>query len=152
MSDWLEHSVQLEINAPVNFVWDVWSNLELMPQWMQWINSVKISPDDPDVSTWNLRMGIWEFNWKSRTTKAIPLQLIQWESVDGLSNQGAVRFYQRPNSTIVKMSISYTIPGTIGKIMDNLFVGRLVESMLHDGLEKFRRVVERTYASQVVTK
>jgi uncharacterized membrane protein len=146
MADWLEHSVQVEVEVPIELVWGLWSDLEQMPRWMKWIESVKVVEDNPDISLWTLNTGGLQFNWKSRNTKVIPKQIIQWESVDGLPNQGAVRFYDRHGSSIVKMSVAYAIPGIIGKIMDNLFLGRAVESTLKEDLERFR-----VYALQAQT-
>ncbi|MGF1933086.1 MAG: SRPBCC family protein [Nostoc sp. ChiQUE02] len=138
MSDWLEHTVQVEVEVPIDLVWSLWSDLEQMPRWMKWIDSVKIPPDNPDISLWKLKTGSLEFNWKSRILKVVPNQIIQWESIDGLPNQGAIRFYDRHGSSVVKMTISYAIPGIIGKIMDNLFLGRIVESTIQADLERFK--------------
>jgi uncharacterized membrane protein len=138
MAEWLEHSVQIEVDAPMELVWGLWSDLEQMPRWMKWIDSVKISPDNPDISLWKLSTGGLEFKWKSRMLKVVKEQIIQWESVDGLPNQGAIRFYDRHGSSIVKMTVSYAIPGIIGKIMDNLFLGRVVESTIQADLERFK--------------
>ncbi|MBP5976331.1 SRPBCC family protein [Brasilonema sp. CT11] len=138
MADWLEHSVQVEVEAPIELVWSLWSDLEQMPRWMKWIDSVKISEDNPEISIWKLNTGGLEFTWKSRILKVVPKQIIQWESVDGLPNRGAVRFYDRHSSSIVKLTIAYAIPGILGKIMDNLFLGRAVESTLKSDMEKFR--------------
>jgi len=68
----------------------------------------------------------------------VPNQIIQWESVDGLPNRGAVRFYDRQGSSIVKLSVAYAIPGLLGQLMDNLFLGRVVESTIQADLERFR--------------
>ncbi len=57
MSDWLEHTVQVEVEAPIDLVWSLWSDLEQMPRWMKWIDSVKIPPDNPDISLWKLKTG-----------------------------------------------------------------------------------------------
>lgn len=138
MADWLEHSVQIEVQAPIELIWGLWSDLEQMPRWMKWINSVEISPENPDISLWKLSTGGLEFKWKSRILKVVQQQIIQWESVDGLPNQGAIRFYDRHGSTVVKMTVSYAIPGILGKIMDNLFLGRVVESTIQADLERFK--------------
>ena len=138
MSDLLEHSVQVEVDAPIDLVWSLWSDLEQMPKWMKWIDSVKVLDEDPTLSRWKLATGGLEFTWLSRNLKVIPHQIIQLESVDGLPNQGAIRFYDRKNGTIVKMTISYAIPGFLGKIMDNLFLGRVVESTIQADLERFK--------------
>ncbi len=72
----------------------------------------------------------------------VPHQIIQWESIDGLPNQGAIRFYDRHSSSIVKLTVAYAIPGVLGKIMDNLFLGRAVESTIQADLERFRAYVQ----------
>ncbi|WP_071190800.1 SRPBCC family protein [Trichormus sp. NMC-1] len=138
MAEWLEHSVQVEVEVPIELVWSLWSDLEQMPKWMKWIDSVKILPDDPEISLWKLSTGGWDFTWKSRILKMVPKQIIQWESVDGLPNQGAIRFYDRHTSSVVKMTVSYAIPGLLGKLMDNLFLGKVVESTIQADLERFK--------------
>jgi uncharacterized membrane protein len=148
MSDWLEHSVQVEVEAPIELVWSLWSDLEQMPRWMKWIDSVKILEDDPELSRWKLATGGLEFSWLSRILKQIPQQIIQWESVDGLPNRGAIRFYDRGDNSIVKLTVSYAIPGILGKLMDSLFLGRAVESSLEADLERFRAYALNAKAQQ----
>jgi uncharacterized membrane protein len=149
MSDWLEHSVQVEVEAPIDLVWSLWSDLEQMPRWMKWIESVTISKDNPDISIWKLNTGGLEFSWKSRMLKVIPNQIIQWESVDGLPNRGAVRFYDRHTSSIVKLSVAYAIPGILGKLMDNLFLGRAVENTLQANMDRFKEYALNVKAQEV---
>jgi uncharacterized membrane protein len=144
MTDWLEHTVQVEVEAPIDLVWGLWSDLEQMPRWMKWIDSVKVPEDDPEISIWKLSSNGLEFAWRSRILKKIPNQIIEWESVDGLPNRGAIRFYDRKTSSIVKMTVAYAIPGVIGKIMDNLFLGKIVESTLNADLQRFKEYATTT--------
>ncbi|MDY6782133.1 MAG: SRPBCC family protein [Cyanobacteriota bacterium] len=141
MSDWLEHSVQIEVDAPIELVWGLWSDLEQMPRWMKWIDSVHVLEENPDLSRWKLASNPFEFSWLSRVFKIIPNQIIQWESVDGLPNRGAVRFYDRKTSSIVKLTVAYAIPGILGKLMDNLLLGRVVESTLEADMERFKNYI-----------
>lgn len=151
MSNWLEHSVQVEVNAPIDLVWSLWSDLEQMPRWMKWIESVRLVPEDPELSRWKLASGGLEFTWLSRILKLVPNQIIQWESVDGLPNRGAVRFYDRHGSSVVKLTIAYSIPGWLGRLMDNLFLGRIVESTIQADLERFREYTMKLQNSRGVT-
>jgi uncharacterized membrane protein len=148
MSHWLEHSVQVEVDAPIDLVWSLWSDLEQMPRWMKWIESVRILPEDPELSRWKLASGGLEFTWLSRILKVVPNQIIQWESVDGLPNRGAIRFYDRSGQSVVKLSIAYAIPGWLGRLMDNLFLGRIVESTIQADLERFREYAMKLKNSQ----
>ncbi len=143
MSKWLEHSVQVEVNVPIELVWGLWSDLEQMPRWMKWIDSVNVLEDNPEISRWKLASGVWEFTWLSRILKLVPQQIVQWESVDGLPNRGAVRFYDRKGSSIVKLTVAYQVPRIL-EIVDNLFLGQIVESSLQADMERFRE-----YAMQV---
>lgn len=146
MSDWLEHSVQVEVAVPIELVWSLWSDLEQMPRWMKWIESVKVLEDNPDLSRWKLASGGLEFTWLSRILKIVPNQIIQWESVDGLPNRGAIRFYDRHGSSIVKLTVGYAIPGWLGKLMDNLFLGRVVESTIQADMERFKEYALKAHA------
>jgi uncharacterized membrane protein len=139
MSDWLEHTVQIEVAVPIDAVWGMWSDLTQMPRWMKWIEGVSIDANDPTISIWKLGSGGMVFNWKSRITKQVPNQIIQWESIDGLPNRGAIRFYDRGESgSIVKMTIAYAIPGIVKQIMSGLSLGPVVESTLQADLNRFR--------------
>ena len=138
MTDWLEHTVQIEVDVPIELVWSLWSDLEQMPRWMKWIDSVRILEDNPELSRWKLASGGFNFTWLSRILQVIPHQIIEWESVDGLPNRGAIRFYDRHNSSIVKMTFAYAIPGILGRLMDGLFLGNIVESTVQADLERFK--------------
>jgi uncharacterized membrane protein len=138
MSEWIEHTVQVELEVPIDQVWNLWSNLELMPTWMKWIESVKILEDNPTLSRWKLATNTLEFTWLSRIIKTTTHQIIQWESVDGLPNRGAIRFYERDSSSIVKLTVGYSVPGFLALLMDNGFIRRAVESTLQEDLNRFK--------------
>ncbi|MGD1861940.1 MAG: SRPBCC family protein [Leptolyngbyaceae cyanobacterium] len=143
MTDWLEHSVLIEVNAPVELSWALWSDLEQMPRWMKWIDSVTILEEDPELSRWKLASGGLEFTWLSRITKLVDYQLIQWEAVDGLPNRGGIRFYDHQETSAVKLTVAYSIPTLLGKLMDNLFLGRIVESSLKADMQRFQEYVHK---------
>jgi uncharacterized membrane protein len=138
MSEWLEHSVQVEVAAPIEHVWNLWQNIELMPRYFKWIESVQILEDTPELSRWKLATKTFEFTWLSRILQETPNQIIQWESVDGLPNRGAIRFYDRKGSSIVKLTVAYAVPGFLALLMDNGFVRNVVESTLQADMERFR--------------
>ncbi len=146
MTDWLEHTVQVEVDIPIELAWNLWSDLEQMPRWMKWIDSVEVLKDNPELSRWKLASGVFQFSWLSRITNLVPQQLIQTESVDGLPNKAAVRFYDNrdrnvegsPDRSIVKLTVAYGIPGILGQLMDNLFLGNIVESTIQADLERFK--------------
>jgi uncharacterized membrane protein len=145
MSEWLEHTVQIEVAVPIDRVWELWYNTELISSWMKWIDSVKILDEDPALSRWRLASGSLELTWLSRIVKTTTHQIIQWESVDGLPNRGAIRFYDREQSSIVKLTIAYSVPGFLALLMHNDFIRKTVESTLQADLERFRDYAIKDY-------
>ncbi|MEM9485310.1 MAG: SRPBCC family protein [Cyanobacteria bacterium P01_F01_bin.116] len=144
MANWLEHSVYVDVEAPIDLVWALWSDLEQMPQWMKWIDSVELLSDQPELSRWKLASGVWEFTWLSRTVKVVPNQILQWESVEGLPNRGAIRFYgHHQDTSTVKMTLSYSVPTVLARFMENGWLRRIVDSTLQADLERFRQKAEQ---------
>ena len=142
MGRWLDHSVMVNINAPVDVVWLVWSDLESMPLWMRWIESVK-TLDDPDLTEWTLAAQGFRFQWKARITQRVEAQQLHWESVGGLPTKGAVRFYpETADRTVVKLSVSYELPRVLAPLMEPSILGGIVTKELQANLDRFRDLVE----------
>ena len=142
MGRWLEHSVTTSIRAPVDQVWVLWSDLEAMPLWMRWIESVQ-TLDDPNLTEWTLAAQGFRFQWKARITNRVEAQQLNWESVKGLPTKGAVRFYpEGPVLTAVKLTVSYELPGVLAPLMDSAMLGGLVSKELQANLDRFRDLVE----------
>ena len=140
MAEWLEHTVHVDVEVPVETAWALWSDLEQMPNWMKWIDSVEVLPDQPELSRWKLETAGLSFSWLSRIVKVLPEQIIQWESVDGLPNRGAIRFYgHKDGNSTVKLSISYALPSILARLMmSSSFVDRVVTSTLQADLDRFK--------------
>lgn len=64
------------------------------PRWMPLIKRVKRLRGDEELWYWTFGL---EFpllvDWTTRITQSIPLQLIAWELVFGVSNQGSAEFF-----------------------------------------------------------
>ena len=111
MGQWLEHTVISTIDAPIGQVWHVWSDLEAMPLWMTWIESVKTIDNEtttlPDLTEWTLAANGFRFKWKAQINERVDQEKLKWSSVGGLPTEGSVKFdEQGENSTIVKLIIS----------------------------------------------
>mmetsp|Transcript_7818 Transcript_7818/g.13401 ORF Transcript_7818/g.13401 Transcript_7818/m.13401 type:complete len:226 (+) Transcript_7818:54-731(+) len=144
-NSWLEHSVQVEIDAPLSEVFKLYSNLEEMPKWSPWLEGVTINPEDPTLSRWKLAARGISVSWQARITENVENEIIAWESVDGLPNRGSVQFMERTRlgrpRCAVRLSVSYNAPGWVGEIADYVVVGRIVETTLRNDLDRFRTVI-----------
>jgi uncharacterized membrane protein len=143
MGRWLEHSVTTEIAAPAGRVWEVWSDLEAMPRWMRWIESVITEPGNPDLTDWTLAAQGFRFHWKARITQRVDSQQLHWQSVGGLPTKGAVRFYSLGvDRTAVKLTVSYELPAVLAPLMEPSIMGGIVTRELQANLDRFRDLVE----------
>ena len=151
MGRWLEHTVVSNIEAPVDQVWKVWSDLEAMPLWMSWIESVKTMNEAdkvlPDLTEWTLAANGFRFKWKAKITERIAAQKLQWESIGGLPTKGIVRFYEdKENITVVKLCVSYELPRILAPIMEPSILGGMVTQELQENINRFKALVESGYA------
>ncbi len=150
MGKWLEHTITTDINSPVEVVWNVWSDLDAMPLWMTWIESVKTIDDEtkvlPDLTEWTLAANGFRFKWKAKINQRIEKENLQWESIGGLPTKGCVNFHPKSNNeTIVKLKISYELPKMIARLMEQNLLGNLVTNELQTNLDNFKNLVESGY-------
>ena len=75
MGTWLKHDVITVVNAPLENVWDTWSDLDSMSRWMSWIESVKTVNEEtnklPDLTEWTLAANGFRLNGKLKLQKGL---------------------------------------------------------------------------------
>tara|TARA_Y100001968_G_C19320782_1_gene699139 strand:+ start:704 stop:1165 length:462 start_codon:yes stop_codon:yes gene_type:complete len=146
MGRWLEHTVTASIEAPVGEVWSVWSDLDSMPLWMTWIESVKTIDEKtttlPDLTEWTLAANGFRFKWKAKINERVEAQKLQWESIGGLPTKGCVRFYEEKEFTVVKLTISYELPKVLARLMEANILGGIVTNELQTNIDRFKKLVE----------
>ena len=150
MGRWLEHTVTSQIKAPVEQVWKVWSDLEAMPMWMTWIESVKPMDGEsstlPDLTEWTLAANGFRFKWKAKINERIEAKKIQWESIGGLPTKGCVRFYNEDDTkTSIKLTVNYELPRILAPLMEANILGGMVTSELQNNIDRFTNLVESGY-------
>ena len=147
MGIWLEHEVITKINASVEDVWTIWSDLDAMPLWMTWIESVRTVEDEtnvlPDLTEWTLAANGFRFKWRAQINERIDNQKLQWDSVGGLPTKGCVYFTEEEgNLTMVKLIISYELPRIVARLMEQNILGNVVTNELQTNLNNFKELVE----------
>lgn len=84
----IEHSV--EVNLPVQDVYEQWTQFEEFPRFMEGVREVK-QLDDAHIQWRAIRHG-QEKEWQSEILDQVPCQHIVWRDVDGSGNSGRVNF------------------------------------------------------------
>ncbi len=154
MGIWLKHNVITTVEAPLDNVWQTWSDLDSMPLWMSWIESVKTIDQKtstlPDLTEWTLAANGFKFKWKAQITERIDKQKLKWESIGGLPTKGSVTFSENnEDATLVNLSVTYELPKMIARIMEENILGKMVTNELQANIDRFRDLVENNYKNKI---
>jgi uncharacterized membrane protein len=147
----------ININAPLEELYNFWSNVENFPKFMNHIKEVKDLGNGR--SHWKaVGPAGAEVEWDAVTTREIPNELLAWESIEGsqVKTSGFVRFNQNPRGdTRVTIHWNYTPPaGAIGHAVATL-MGSDPKQAMDEDLVRLKSLFEEgktTVEGQEVTK
>ena len=80
----------IEVEAPVNKVYNQWTQFEEFPRFMQGIEQVQ-QLDDKRLH-WTAQIGGKKKEWDAEIFEQVPDQRIAWRSTTGAPNAGIVSF------------------------------------------------------------
>jgi uncharacterized membrane protein len=133
----ITHSI--EVQVPLQAVYNQWTQFEEFPSFMEGVEEVR--QEGERRLFWKVKIGGKIKEWEAEITNQVPDERIEWKSVDGTSNAGAITFQGvGPDRTIVTATIEYEPEGVVEKSGDALGMpGRLVEG----DLKRFRDFIEQ---------
>ena len=134
----------INVDAPPDVVYALWSNFENFPQFMT--NVIEVENINDNLSHWKVAgpAGV-PVEWDAAITRIVPGEMIAWKSVEGaaVANAGYVLF--EPNEqggTEVTVRISYNPPaGAIGHAVAKAF-GADPKSEMDQDLMRMKTLLE----------
>lgn len=133
----------IEINAPVERVFDLFSDFESFPRWMSHIKEVRYT--GRRYTRWKAEAPLGSsVEWEAETTAFEPDRRISWRSVRGdVETEGEVVFQETGHgTTLMRVRLGYDPPaGRLGAALARLF-GTNPEEQLEEDLERFAAVAE----------
>jgi uncharacterized membrane protein len=137
----VESSVVVE--APVSRVYDYWSNLENLPNFMTNIEEVRST--GPRSTHWRVKGPLGaKMEFDAQTTQEEENRALGWNSVSGnVETSGQVRFQELgPERTRVEVTMNYADPpgGRIGEVGSKLVANPQV--MVDQDLYNFKEIIE----------
>ena len=134
----------MTIHAPIERVFEFWSNPENFAKVMEHVNEVKRSGENRFHWTVAGPAGS-SITWNSRITQSVPNQLLAWRSEPGslLRSGGIVRFQPtEDNGTRIHLLMSYNPPaGAVGHALATLF-GVGPKSVMDQDLVRMKSLFE----------
>jgi len=133
----------IEIDAPIERVFDMFSDFENFPRWMSNIKDVHYT--GRRFSRWTARAPLGtSVEWEAETTIFEPDRRIAWRTVRGdVNTNGEVIFEStRRGTTLLRVILGYEVPaGRLGALVASLF-GKNPEQELEEDLHSFARIAE----------
>lgn len=133
----------IQINAPVEEVYALWSNFENFPRFMQNIESIQMAGDR---SHWVVKGPAGsKVEFDALTTAMVPNELVSWETTPEsmVKHQGQVRFRESGGGTQVSVNMYYTPPaGAVGHAVASLF-GKDPRSEMNADLVRMKGLLEQ---------
>ncbi len=133
----------IEVQAPVQTVYEYWRNLENLPSFMSNIEEVRST--GPDTTHWVVKGPLGaRLEFDARTTQDEPNSAIGWNTVDGdVQTSGQVRFQELgPEQTRIDVTMNYADPpgGKIGEVGSRIVSNPQV--MVDQDLYNFKEIIE----------
>jgi uncharacterized membrane protein len=134
----------VNIAAPIERVYEFWSNYENFPRFMPHLKEVRET--SPGRSHWVASgPGGVTAEWDAEITEVIPKELVAWRSLPGsaVENEGSVRFDPNEDGgTRLTIQLSYQPPaGAAGHIFAKLF-GSDPKHAMDDDLVRLKSLLE----------
>jgi uncharacterized membrane protein len=138
----------IEVKAPIEEVFDVWSRYENFPRFMAHILDVRRV--GPGRARWTVAgPGGVPIEWETIETRHVPNEIIEWETVEGavIAHTGRVRFAQYPDATRIDVRMAYNpLAGAVGHAVASL-LGANPKRAMDEDLVRFKSLLEEGKAS-----
>ena len=142
--DTIDISRSIEINAPVERVFQAFSDFQNFPRFMHNVREVRETSKERLHWTVAGPLGA-TVEWDAAVTEFVPNQVIAWRSEPGsqVEQMGNLYFRENPDGTTrVDCRLSYNPPGGgLGHALASLF-GANPESQLEDDLGNMKKYIE----------
>lgn len=127
----------ITVNAPVEKVYERWTDFENFPTFMRHVESVTKTGDK--TLHWKAKLGPIEKEWDAEIEGLVQNRTVTWRSTSGADNAGAVILSARGNITEMHVVIEYN-PGWFEAVGDT--ITQTTSRGVEEDLERFKRLAE----------
>jgi len=128
----------IEVDAPVQKVYNQWTQFEEFPRFMEGVAEVK-QLDDKRLH-WVAEIGGKRKEWNAEIFEQIPDERIAWRSTTGAKNSGMVNFSPLGDDrTRVTLKLNYDPEGVMENVGDKL---GMVERRVDGDLQRFKQFIQ----------
>jgi len=158
-----ETSAELVIRAPPQLLFEVYADIERMPEWSPLLERVTLVDPAARRSEWALRVprpltrlvnaaGLQNLVQWEAMHELDPPRALRWRSLSGVQNSGEATFTPvagQPRATTVRLRMSYTLPDLAGPLAETRLAQSFVRRTMHGAMTRFRDAMEAQAAAAV---
>jgi uncharacterized membrane protein len=128
----------IEVDAPIEKVYNQWTQFEEFPRFMEGVEQVH-QLDDRHLH-WVARIAGRMKEWDAEIVEQVPERRIAWRSISGTPNAGAVHFRRTdPQHTVITLQMNYEPQGAMEKLGSALGV---MSSRVDADLRHFKEFIQ----------
>ncbi|HZQ93343.1 MAG TPA: SRPBCC family protein [Terriglobales bacterium] len=127
----------LQIGRPVEEVFQAWSDLARLPQYVDFIREVRC---DGPLSDWTVDLDGRMVHWRAETTQHVPNQALGWKSLRGPHHTGRIDFSPIGHDTLVHITMNYEPPLRLGRLFSP--AAPMLEGRIERALREFKSALE----------
>jgi uncharacterized membrane protein len=128
----------IEVEAPVEAVYNQWTQFEEFPSFMEGVESVR-QVDDTHLE-WTAEFGGSRHDWTAEITEQKPDERVAWQNADGKENAGVITFHRLDdNRTKVMAQLDWAPEGLKEKVGDALGAA---DRRVQGDLQRFKEMLE----------
>jgi len=133
-----------DIAAPIETVWERWTDFEEFPNFMHRVLNVE---KEDNVVKWDEKIWFSKRHWEGEITERRKNEKIAWKTTSGMAHAGVITFHRlEKNLTRVMVDMDFVPQGMIEKMASGMrFVKRAVEA----DLARFKAYVELSDAKDL---
>src|SRR3954467_15319829 len=141
------------IDAPCEAIWELVSNPSTYPSFMAGITRFDIAGEDERGTgaryQMRMRVGSAHVGGLVEVVEYDEPKDMAWTSVTGIDQRGRWRLReQEDGTTLVRLRLSYTAPGTFLSTVADVVSARMVRGNLRESLERLKAKMEGTQMAQ----
>src|SRR5205085_4466414 len=134
-----------DIAAPVNTVYEKWTEFEEFPNFMHRVLNVKQEEDEK--ITWDEKIWFSKRQWEGEITERKRNKRIAWKTTSGMAHAGVVTFHKLDDElTRVMVDMDFVPQGMVEKMASGL---RFVKRAVQADLARFKAYVEMGQAEDL---
>ncbi len=128
----------MNVGRPVETVFEAWSNLERLPQWISFVKRVERAGN---TTRWTVEIDGREIRWDAEIAQVVSHQSIGWKSLSGPKHTGRITFAPLGDQTVVHVIMNYAPP--MGKIVAAFPLEIHLAEWIERALREFKAALEQ---------